>query len=467
MLRNFLESHILSLKTQGIILILCVLLSNTILAQSGSVLLWNFDGYCIDFTSGEPNVKTIGSEYDKTRWYVDTEGNLRLIFKDGIIYDDGFKEIKYDNYPIKCSFFVPVPGNSKIIYAIGYEGYFQIDLEKKEIISDVTKIVFINSFPLFVRHPNGTDIWMIHYDHSSIVKYLITAEGISYMGEQAIFDGMKSSDFLQISLSKDCGNFVATAQTPEFPYYPKYYYGTFDRSTATFTVTSTYSDPNVYRCISVGISQNNDRLIIVNNRRKENDAVYQMEEYHINNGIPDFTKYTVIPTPEKTIGTYLPGDILYGPDGKLYASLGGSLKEVGVIETDTDGKTKYTTIVKLNKLQRFFPSCPGTWFSEPQDPCITNPPTAQFNNAHVCYCDQSPLSIELSGTPPFTIEYTIDEKSEKVENITENHFNLSASGNYRLTKVSTLQCPQGGKIGAQAEAVIGKPLKKLIIKQQQ
>lgn len=448
-----------SLKAQGMTIILCVFLSNLVFSQSGYVTLWNFDGYCIDFTSGEAVVKTLDSKYDNTRWYVDTEGNLRLIYKEGIIYDGNFEEINYYNYPVKCSFFVPVPGNNKIIYAIGTEGYFQIDLEKKEVISDVTTLTLTNKYPLIIRHPNNTDIWILYYDNSSILKYLITADGISYIGEQAMFDNNISNDFLQISLSRDCSSFIATARY-------KYYYGIFDQNTASFIVTSKYTDSNVIKCMAVGISQNNDRLIVVNDRRIGDDYVYQIEEYPINNGIPDFTKYTVIPTPEKKGGLYMLGDILYGPDGKLYASLGSSLKEVGVIETDADGKSKYTTIVKLNKYQRFHPSCPGSWLSEPQAPCTTNPPTAQFNNAHVCYGDISPLSIELSGTPPFTIEYTIDEKSEKVENITDNHLILSASGHYRLTKVSTLQCPQGGKIGSQAEAVIEKPLKKLIIKQE-
>lgn len=443
---------------QGMVLILCVLLSDTLFAQSGYVSLWNYNGYCIDFTSGEAVVKTIGSEYDNTRWYVDSQGKLRLIYKDGIIYDENFEEIKYENYPVQCLHFVPVPGNGRIIYAIGLDGYIQIDLEKKVVISDLTKIELKDKTPLFVQHSNGTDIWMLSYDHSSILKYLITADGISCVGEQAMFDNNISNDFLQISLSKDCSNFVAAARS-------KYYYGTFDQNTATFIVSSKYTDSNVIKCMAVGISQNNDRLIVVNNRQIGNDNAFQMEEYHINNGIPDFTKYTVIPTPEKKGGLYTLGDILYGPDGNLYASLGGSLKEVGVIETDDDGKSKYTTIVQLNKYQRFFPSCPGTWEPEPPDPCTTNPPTAQFNNAHACFSDLNPLSIEFTGEPPYSVEYSIDGTTTKTDGITEPTFPITTPGHYTIINVSSEQCPQGGVIGAQKEAVLEKPLKKLTIKQ--
>lgn len=92
---------------------------------------------------------------------------------------------------------------------------------------------------------------------------------------------------------------------------------------------------------------------------------------------------------------------------------------------------------------------------------VTNGPTAEFDNAQNCYGE--PLKIELTGTAPFSVEYTLDGEPKTISNISGKSYTMpNIPGKYVITKITDATCsvePSQNK-----EAIIGKEMKTLVIR---
>ncbi len=89
-------------------------------------------------------------------------------------------------------------------------------------------------------------------------------------------------------------------------------------------------------------------------------------------------------------------------------------------------------------------------------------PTAQFNDQTLCYGEE--LQLVFTGTPPFTVEYTLNGNKTTLNNIKDNPYILSGeAGEYVLLKVSSSECAGSLVSGGITKATISKPLKKLRI----
>lgn len=93
---------------------------------------------------------------------------------------------------------------------------------------------------------------------------------------------------------------------------------------------------------------------------------------------------------------------------------------------------------------------------------VQKAPSAEFDNALLCYGEQ--LSINLSGTAPFDVEYTIDGSPQKLTGIKESKYELPKNipGKYALTKVTDKTCSSKPK--ENSTSTIGSEMKALTIK---
>ncbi len=88
-------------------------------------------------------------------------------------------------------------------------------------------------------------------------------------------------------------------------------------------------------------------------------------------------------------------------------------------------------------------------------------PTAQFQSETLCYGDK--LNVIFNGKPPYTIEYTFNGNNKSINNINTNQYTLSEeAGEYKLTKVSSLQCV-GTLVPDKTTSTISEQLKQLKI----
>ncbi len=88
-------------------------------------------------------------------------------------------------------------------------------------------------------------------------------------------------------------------------------------------------------------------------------------------------------------------------------------------------------------------------------------PSAEFDNAQNCYGE--PLKIELKGTAPFSVEYTLDGETKNISNISTPTYTMpNAPGKYVIKKVTDESC--SSEPTKNYEAIIGKEMKTLRIK---
>ncbi len=88
-------------------------------------------------------------------------------------------------------------------------------------------------------------------------------------------------------------------------------------------------------------------------------------------------------------------------------------------------------------------------------------PTAEFDNATLCYGET--LKINLTGEPPYNIEYTLNGTTITQTGITENPYSVGeTAGTYELLKITDKNCGNNTSSG-QYTAIIGKELQPLQI----
>jgi|GEM_PF-2749925 len=93
--------------------------------------------------------------------------------------------------------------------------------------------------------------------------------------------------------------------------------------------------------------------------------------------------------------------------------------------------------------------------------------SAQFNNASVCYGEDLQIEFSKNAIAPFEVTYTLDGVEKKLKEIKNLKYVMeNISGNYELLKVTDANgcefLPEENK-----KAIIGKELKKLIIKKEE
>lgn len=87
-------------------------------------------------------------------------------------------------------------------------------------------------------------------------------------------------------------------------------------------------------------------------------------------------------------------------------------------------------------------------------------PSAEFDNAQNCYGE--PLKMELKGTAPFSVEYTLDGEQKSLSNIgTKTYTMPNVPGRYVIKKVTDKACTS--EPSKNNEAIIGKEMKTLRI----
>ena len=339
------------------ITIMCAVIPfDAVNAQSGHAKLWNIFDKCLDFSDSEIKMSDIPNELIDAAWYVDANGVLQLYSKDeGGLFDiDGNKIDGGD----AVDFFIPKPDDDNLIYCFAKSSlYYVVNLQTKNIIEKVSFLDYsLDSRHLAVHHTNCRDIWILFFLNSTVHKYLLTSEGISYKGNYQLPQKMI------INLSKDCNYFTAVSD-----YTRHIYFGKFDRNTAEFQIISDCAEfPEEYVDLVHAIISPNMTKIYISGRYSGMRKV--LFEIPIVNGIPDYEIRTEIKVYPKQVPNY--GTLFYyGLDGNTYTYTIGNF---GVLKTDFNGKTVFEDEILIYG-DRISPSLDfvATWLSD--NPCGTSP----------------------------------------------------------------------------------------------
>lgn len=323
----------ITFKILRIFIILNIFSSNTF-AQSKHVSIWCLDNYIINFNKSiiqpEEHNDNIG-----TNLYVDSEGKIQLILKDGILYDENYKPIKTnskipENDEDYSTFFVPSPGNNNFIYYFRANNYILIDIEKNEVIGEVQSLnelskeenlILFNH--ILVHHSNCKDIWLIYYSNDIMYKYLITASGIEFKGivhiEREITNPKNKYDMI-VNLSSDCKHYTAN-----FLYDSIVCYGDFDRLTGNFErksekIISARSGIEQTYILNSIISRDNKKIYYLCESKPNGYTRFiEILSANIINGKPDYENISTIYSENFKSGLiYTDSDIFYGYDGNIY-----------------------------------------------------------------------------------------------------------------------------------------------------
>ncbi len=88
-------------------------------------------------------------------------------------------------------------------------------------------------------------------------------------------------------------------------------------------------------------------------------------------------------------------------------------------------------------------------------------PTAEFDNATLCYGET--LKINLTGKPPYNVEYTLNGTTVTQTGITDNPYSVGGTpGTYNLLQITDKYC-NNNTFSGQSTAIIGKELQSLQI----
>lgn len=99
-------------------LLLIMAYAFSIRAQSLHAAIWYFNGFQIDFTTTPTSFSyaDIDNEFlNGITWYIDESGQHVLTVANKILYDKDMNPIP-TNYGWHGGFFVPIPGNEKLVY---------------------------------------------------------------------------------------------------------------------------------------------------------------------------------------------------------------------------------------------------------------------------------------------------------------------------------------------------------------
>ncbi len=208
------------------------------ISQSKHVSRFFIGGYYLDLN--HPSVEVCDNVYLKEYYdveqcyYVDENGDTRLIGYDGILHDADNNVIEGSSmlvYESKCF----VPGSSSNIVHYFGRNYMMIDLEKNKVIKKIDNFE-TGDIVLAVHKSDCSGVWLFYSGDDEIRKYLLSNDEVIYCGsEDWIFENKKQpsrDNDLYVMLSPDCKHFTSVLRFAEL------HYGDFDRMTGTFKVKS-------------------------------------------------------------------------------------------------------------------------------------------------------------------------------------------------------------------------------------
>ncbi|MBR6279014.1 MAG: PKD domain-containing protein [Bacteroidales bacterium] len=360
------------------IFLILALFSFSLFAQNKHTVLWNVGEYMLDFRDGSLKVPFEKHDWNpqKSRWYVDEMGNLKIIYDgqklihllgNNSVPIVGGENIKED----EVSFFIPVPANKDMIYCIGEKTYSVIDLSENKIIK-TSSLKNTAQTHLAVRHFDKCSIWLIFFDKLEYYKYLITKDGIDYIEtvelEKNDYENVKfySSNIWRINLSKDCKHYTALVSGDRNN---EIYYGDFDNKTGDFHRKYSYRFTQCTYNSNVIISPDNTKIIYhaLMGESSRGDDVFFSIPISVD-GVPDFENSNVLFTIQRTRALYSITDCFYAIDGNIYFLL-YVLREI--IKIGFDKPDIYKDVYNMPTI--FYPrlSFVSDWFSDDyQENCI-------------------------------------------------------------------------------------------------
>jgi hypothetical protein len=441
-----------------IILIINFLFILSAKAQSKHVALWQIGYYYIDFNTTPPQyIKLPNDLIGKSTWYTDLNGEMKIVMTCGKMYFAENKKIIKTNsglelsvdlveidsqYEFSVGCFIPVPNNRQQIFYIESDKYYLIDIQQKTIKLQDENINLKALDYLKVHQSDCDKIWLINTDKEKWTYYLLDSDGIKKIKDITLnpseYKNIPQKEDWQINLSKDCKHYTMNNMEKK---HTEVYYGDFDRENAVFTRKSSYDFGNKYSYIANSfIAPDNSRIYYF---VKTKDGYAQLIEVPIKNGIPDYNSISQPIYSEKN-NMYYYRSFDYAYDGKLY--LIDYLKDFYCIEINKYGKTVLTSKNKWEKglsirnhpfLSSWFMDNPCEEKNE-KNPCATQKPLVEFNNAQVCY--GQPLKLKISGTAPFEIYYTINGEEKVLKTSQTEYLMPNISGKYKITKIKDSVC---------------------------
>lgn len=336
--------------------IILSIVSSSLFAQNKQVTLWKVFDHVFDFTTNPPSVRPLPYSSDLVSyggWYVDSKGEVVLDSRsDGLLGKDGNMIIEgYTDF----SLFVPAPNEERFVYCLSDFVIYKVDIQEGVVVEKYSfplgsRFVAVHSF-------NCDNIWLVSKsDNQKVMVYSITDEGVALNREIVLNpedyrpNVYNSEPYWNFNLSMDCKEytFSSTESTTT-------YYGSFDRSDASFLRKSSYTFSDCSYISNSLISPDKSRIYYLLFRGEEWKVDFV--EVRIVGGIPDYSTFRVFHTLCDEVNEL---GLFYGPDGKVY-SMGYHSGIYGTIEIEND-EAVYKDFVKYPTYWTFTHNTMASWY---------------------------------------------------------------------------------------------------------
>ena len=342
-------------------------------AQSLHAAKWYYCGCQFDFTKTPLVISCteINNTFpNNTVWYIDEKGQHILTVADKVLYDRNMNPIP-TNDEWHGGFFVPMPGNEKMVYYIELGRCHLIDIENKTT-TDTEYVIDIDAgYHIAVHNAQCDKVWLVDTFSDTVWhEYLISADGIEKVRDIVLVqDNYKYSPNAawNLALSVDCKHYTLTH------FYDKststeVYYGDFDRNSGLFVRKASHDfGQNYMGILWSAITSDNSRIYYT---VLTTDRQYQVLEVPIWDGLPKYDNIAVIVS--KPFRYPFINKIFHAIDNKIYCfEIGNGC--ISSLHINEDGNTVYEvifqqeTILYPTNLNPFI----STWLMA--DPCNNNP----------------------------------------------------------------------------------------------
>lgn len=362
-------------------------------AQSRHASVWNLCNFHFDFGNESSVISEIPSYLKNSVYYVDKNGDTRLILRNNGLYNGKLERISTEENPISWdyqhnfpTFFVPNPTDENYVFLFNMNDYYLIDLSKNGIVDykiNFDELKFCKV--LAVHSADCKSILLIYMDSEKIIQYKIQNKKIEYVGTEYLQKNnypkgfVGSIDRFTVNLSKNCDYYVATE--PDWTFL---YYGRFDRQAGSFIRLGSFdyssdSQNGVFsRVVASIISNDGTKLYFT--ACKADDNSFCIAEVDIKNGIPDYENYRIFY--HDSHRSFFSGgyNFYYGYDSKIYTynvyldteqQQFNLVFQVGTIDADENGKTffNYQTFEHAKYMSYTWPFFVSSWFSDNSCEC--------------------------------------------------------------------------------------------------
>ncbi len=417
--------------------IFCTVIAN---AQVGHGSLLNIGNYCVDFKTEPPTISEIPRDKQDAFWYVDAKGELALYYtNDGNLHNSDGGLVEGRLLP-RVDFFIPMPGDEDKVYCFCDNKYEVVSLSANRVVEFCDDLGLGKDSYLAVHHANCSDIWLIFFSKTKIIRYLLTTHGLMEAYSTDVdpldYDCLYTQTPWQVALSNDCNYYCATFPTVRCR---DLLYGSFDRATGEFKRLSKKTFDEGLEVYNACIAPDNSRIYCFIFDWKRGNR-YLVEVSLKDNILGD---YEVIKEYDKqpNNSTIL---FFYGLDGNIYTSflMNRFLGQIRIV----DGSTLYTEALRVLSSKYFLPTYTNvaSWYMQdpcslPYDPC-TRRYDVSFENSFVC--GGEPLRLVLPKGIPCSFSYSInDEKQPLVDNVVSGYYQFPYKpGRYMINWISLDGC---------------------------